>query len=237
MSWNPRFNVVGRFFCSSEGLNPWKHGCSCKRGDEESHAAGLNPGISCCPKRKWENVDVETRMYPHLRVCASCYSDKGKGNAQVFLDIYLQSRYVCVSARRQEKWLQTRMYYKCACASTHLVLKNLEIRDVFPQKHWNAHVDPENIQMARARDSVSSSHHHGARKRVCVKQVFVSFSKLKLKSVAVFLVQTRPTAVLARNASHFKVKKIRTRHAAGKTELARITKQIGNRLQNSTSNK
>ena len=53
--------------------------------------------------------------------------------------------------------------------SIHMVPKNLDIRDVFPQQHGNAHVYPhENLQMARERDSVSSSHHHGAWKRVCV---------------------------------------------------------------------
>ena len=51
----------------------------------------------------------------------------------------------------------------------HMVLKNLGIRDVLPQKHGNANVHPyENTQMARERDSVSSSHHHRAWKRVCV---------------------------------------------------------------------
>ena len=44
-----------------------------------------------------------------------------------------------------------------------MVLKNLDIGDVFPQQHKNAHVPPhENTKMARERDCVSSSHPHRA---------------------------------------------------------------------------
>jgi len=54
-----------------------------------------------------------------------------------------------------------------------MVLKNFDVRDVFPQKHGNVHVYPhENTTMARERDCVSSSYHHRAWKRVCVKNVF-----------------------------------------------------------------
>ena len=54
-----------------------------------------------------------------------------------------------------------------------MVLKNFDVRDVFPQKHGNAHVHPhENTTMARERDCVSSSHHHRAWKGVCLKNGF-----------------------------------------------------------------
>jgi hypothetical protein len=57
-----------------------------------------------------------------------------------------------------------------------MVLKNLDIGDVFPQQHKNAHVPPhENTKIARERDCVSSSHHHRAWKRACVKNVFFVF--------------------------------------------------------------
>ena len=62
---------------------------------------------------------------------------------------------------------------KMFSTSIHMVLKNLDFLDVFPQKHGNAHVYPhENTKLARERDCVSSSHHDGAWKRVCVKNVF-----------------------------------------------------------------
>ena len=84
--------------------------------------------------------------------------------------------------------------------------QNLDIRNVFPQKHGDANVYPhENTQMARERDSVSSSHHHRAWKRVCVKHVFFCVSS-RLKSVAVFLVQTNPNRCFGQNPSHFEVK-------------------------------
>ena len=85
-----------------------------------------------------------------------------------------------------------------------MVLKNFDVRDVFPQKHENAHVHPhENTTMARERDCVSSSHHHRAWKGVCVKNVFFGVSS-RLKSVTVFLALTR--AVVDRNSSHFEIK-------------------------------
>jgi hypothetical protein len=57
-----------------------------------------------------------------------------------------------------------------------MVLKHLDIRDVFPQKHGNAHVyTHENTKMERERGCVSSSHHHRAWKRACVKNVFFVF--------------------------------------------------------------
>ena len=113
--------------------------------------------------------------------------------------------------------------------------QNLDVLDVLPQKHGNAHVYPhESTQMARERDSVSSSHHHRAWKRVCVRNVFCVSSRLK--SVAVFLFKLTRIAALARHSPHFQGQKLRRRHATGKTELARITKQIGNKLQNSTQN-
>ena len=92
---------------------------------------------------------------------------------------------------------------------THTVLKNLDIRNVFPQKHGNANVYPhENTQMARERDSVSSSHHHRAWKRVCVKHVcfFCFCVSSRLKSIAVFLVQTHPNRCFSQKPSHFEVK-------------------------------
>ena len=90
-----------------------------------------------------------------------------------------------------------------------MVLKNLGIRDVLPQKHGNANVHPyENTQMARERDSVSSSHHHRAWKRVCVKHVcfFCFCVSSRLKSIAVFLVQTHPNRCFSQKPSHFEVK-------------------------------
>jgi hypothetical protein len=68
--------------------------------------------------------------------------------------------------------------------SIRMVLKNLDIWDVFSQKHGNAHVYPhENTKMARERDCVSSSHHHRAWKRVCVKNVFfLCFLKTEIRS-------------------------------------------------------
>ena len=49
----------------------------------------------------------------------------------------------------------------------------------------------------------------------------------RLKSVAVFLVQTHPNRCFSQKLYTFQGQKLRTRHAAGKTELASITKQIG----------
>ena len=104
-----------------------------------------------------------------------------------------------------------------------MVLKNLDIRDVFPQKLGSAHVYPhENTQMERERDSVSSSQHHGAWKRVCVKHVFFCVSS-RLKSLAAFLVQTHPNRCFSQKLFTCQGQKLRARHAAGKTELARIT--------------
>ena len=105
--------------------------------------------------------------------------------------------------------------------SIRLVLQNLDIWDVFSQKHGNAHVYPhENTKMARERDCVSSSHHHRAWKRVCVKNVFLVFP-LKLKSVAVFLAQAHPNRCFCQKLFTFRDQKLRKRHAAGNTELSK----------------
>ena len=79
---------------------------------------------------------------------------------------------------------------------------------MFPQKHGTVNVYlHENIQMARERDSVSSSHHHRAWKRVCVRHVFLFvFPSSRLKSVAVFLVQTHPNRCFSQKPSHVEVK-------------------------------
>ena len=103
-----------------------------------------------------------------------------------------------------------------------MVLKNLDIRDVFPQKHGNAIVYPhENTKMAREPVCVSSSHHHRAWKRVCVKNVFFCVSS-RLKSVVVFLAQAHPNRCFCQKLFTFRDQKLRERHAAGRTELPKI---------------
>jgi len=65
-----------------------------------------------------------------------------------------------------------------------MALKNLDMWDVFPQKPGNAHVYPhENTNMARERGCVSSSHHHRAWKRVCVKDAFPHLYTWVLKNL------------------------------------------------------
>ena len=95
--------------------------------------------------------------------------------------------------------------------SIHMVLKNLDMWDVFPQKPGNAHVYPhENTNMARERDCVSSFHHHRAWKRVCVKTCFFCVSS-RLKSVAVFLAQAHPNRCFCQKLFTFRDQKLRKR--------------------------
>jgi hypothetical protein len=98
------------------------------------------------------------------------------------------------------------MCSRCISTSIHVVRKNLDIRDVFQQKHGDAHVYPhENTKMARGRNCVSSSHHRRAWKHVCVKHAFFCVSS-RLKSVAVFPAQAHPNRCFCQNSSHFEIK-------------------------------
>ena len=105
--------------------------------------------------------------------------------------------------------------------------KNLDIRDVFQQKHGDAHVYPhENTKMARERNCVSSSHHRRAWKRVYVKNAFFCVSS-RLKSVAVCPTQACPSSpepepLFLPELFTFRDQMLRKRHAAGKTELTKI---------------
>ena len=124
---------------------------------------------------------METRIYLHVRVRVSRCLENTIGNAQVFLDFILPEQVNTNVFPHKDK--------KSDCIKsvfphiyTHTVLKNLDIRNVFPQKHGTVNVYlHENIQMARERDSVFSSHHHLAWKRVCVKHVF-SFCLLQTET-------------------------------------------------------
>ena len=119
---------------------------------------------------------------------------------------------------------------------THTVLKNLDIRNVFPQKHGNANVYPhENTQMARERDSVSSSHHHRAWKRVCVKHVFCCDSS-GLKSVAVFLVQTHQNRCFSQKPSHSEVKSQGRDMQRETRNLPESQKKMEKKMQTNTRN-
>ena len=202
------FSMVGQFFCSSEELNPWKHGCSCKCGGAKSDAAGFNRGVSCCSRE-----DERRLAWKCASTCIYAYVfpavwKRKEGNAQAFLDFLLPEQVnTNVFPHKDKKSDCKRVCLKSVFPHIiYPVLKNLDIPDVFPQKHGNANVYPhENTQMARERDSVSSSHHHRAWKRVCLKHLFFCVSS-RLKSAAVFLVQTHPNRCFSQKPSHFEVK-------------------------------
>ena len=118
------------------------------------------------------------------------------------------------------------MCSRCISTSIHVLRKNLDIRDVFQQKHGDTHVYPhENTKMARGRNCVSSSHHRRAWKHVCVKNAFFCVSS-RLKSSEIrscFSCSSSPEPPFLPELFKFRDQKLRKRHAAGKTELTKIT--------------
>ena len=225
LAWKRMFCMAGQFFCSSGAQFHGKHGCSWNVIAQRATLQDFKSWRFLLFKRRWEKVGVE-------RECASLlFREANNQTRMCFLDFTLPEQvntYVFPhrDIKSDCKRLCVEDVLPHSSTSIHMALKNLDMWDVFPQKHGNAHVYPhENTKMARERDCVSSSHHHRAWKRVCVKNVVFCASP-RLKSVAVFLRQAHPNRWFCQKLLTFRDQKLRKRHAVGKTELPKIAWQL-----------
>ena len=81
---NQRLFMVGQFFCSSEGFNPWKHGCSCKRGGTKSDAAGFNPALPVVQEKMREGWRGNEHMPAYTRTCFLLFRKEKKETRRCF---------------------------------------------------------------------------------------------------------------------------------------------------------
>ena len=223
------FCMAGPFFCSSGAQFHGKHGCSWNVIAQRATLQDF---------KSWRFLLFKEKMREGLRGTRMCFLlFRGKqGKAHAFLDFTLPEqvnefvfshRYIkmIVNAYVLKMWFHI---------DTHGAQKSRHPGCVSRKtwEHASCVLPHENTKMARELVCVSSSHHHRAWKRVCVKNVFLVFP-LKLKSVAVFLAQAHPNRCFCQKLFTFRDQKLRKRHAAGKKELPKLTWQL-QKMQNWT---
>ena len=91
--------MVGQFFCSREGLDPWKHGCSCNSGGAESDAAeDSNLAFHVVQEKMRQGWRGNAHIPAYTRLCFLLFRkekrQKGAGVSRFYTS--RTSKYVCV---------------------------------------------------------------------------------------------------------------------------------------------
>ena len=173
-----------------------------------------NPGISCCLRE-------DERRLAWKPTCVSCCLEKKTRKRASVSRLYTSrtSKYVChVFPHKDKKVIVNACVLKNVFPHLYTwCSKNLDIRDVFPQKHGNAHVYPhENTKICKGtRLCFQLSSLSCLETRMCETRAFFCVSS-RLKSVTVFSRSSSSESLLLPETLHISKSKAKETIFSGK---------------------